>query len=54
MELDVSSESSAMKNQALFSLRDKSKEIRMSTAAGFLFGTLRVNSTLPIPLMSMR
>ena len=31
--LDVSSGSSAMKNQALFSSRDKSKEIRMSSAA---------------------
>ena len=32
-----------MKNQALFSLKDKSKKKKMSAAA-FLFGTLRINT----------
>ena len=47
MRLDVSSESSArqrihMKNQALFSLKNKSKKIKCRLMQ-FLFGTLRVN-----------
>ena len=47
IRLDVSSESSArqrslMKNQALFSLKDKSKKLKCCLLH-FLFGTLRVN-----------
>ena len=46
--LDVSSESSArqrihMKNQALFSSKDKSKKIKCRLLQ-FLFGTFRVNN----------
>ena len=46
IRLDISSESSArqrihMKNQALFSLKDKSKKIKMSSAAIFV-GALSV------------
>ena len=46
MRLDVSSESSArqrihMKNQALFSSKDKSKKLKCRLLQ-FLFGTLRV------------
>ena len=48
MRLDVSSESSArqrihMKNQALFSLKDKSKKLKCRLPQ-FLFGALRVKS----------
>ena len=47
IRLDVSSESSArqrihMKNQALFSWKDKSKKLKCHLLQ-FLFGTLRVN-----------
>ena len=47
MKLDVSSESSAvqdihMKNQALFSLKDKSKKLKCRLLQ-FLFGASRVN-----------
>ena len=47
ISLDVSSESSArqrihMKNQALFSLKDKSKKLKCCLLQ-FLFGALRVN-----------
>ena len=51
IRLDVSSESSAArqrihtKNQALFSLKDKSKKNKMSSAAIFV-GTLRVKMAL--------
>ena len=49
IRLDVSSESSArqrihMKNQALFSLKNKSKRLKCRLLQ-FLFGTLRVNGT---------
>ena len=37
-----------MKNQALFSLKDKSKKIKMPSAA-FLFGALRVKTMLYQP-----
>ena len=48
IRLDVSSESSArqrihMKNQALFSSKDKSKKLKCRLIR-FLFGTLRVNN----------
>ena len=48
IRLDVSSESSArqrihMKNQSLFSLKDKSKKLKCRLLQ-FLFGTLRVNN----------
>ena len=48
--LDVSCESSArqrihMKNQALFSSKDKSKELKCRLLQ-FLFGTLRVNKEI--------
>ena len=48
IRLDVSSESSArqrihMKNQALFSLKDKSKKLKCRLLQ-FLFGALRVNA----------
>ena len=33
-----------MKNQALFSLKDKGKKIKMSSAAMNVFGALRVNN----------
>ena len=47
IRLDISSESSArqrihMKNQALFSSKEKSKKIKMPSAE-FLFGTFKVN-----------
>ena len=47
MRLDVSNESSArkriqMKNQALFTLKDKSQKSRLLQ---FLFGALRVNAS---------
>ena len=47
MRLDVSSESSArqrihMKNEALFSLKDKSKKLKCHLLQ-FLFGALRVD-----------
>ena len=49
IRLDVSSESSArqrihMKNQALFSLKDKSKKLKCHLLQ-ILFGTLRFNSS---------
>ena len=49
IRLDVSSESSArqrihMKNQALFSLKDKSKKKLKCRLLQFLFGALRVNA----------
>ena len=52
IRLDVSSESSArlrihMKDQALFSSKDKSKKLKCHPLQ-FLFGTLRVNSILVI------
>ena len=48
IRLDISSESSArqrihMKNQALFSSKDKSKKLKCCLLQ-FLFGTLRVNT----------
>ena len=50
IRLDVSSESSAgqrinMKNQALFSLKDKSKKLKCHLLQ-FLFGALRVKSSI--------
>ena len=50
IRLDVSSESSArqrihMKNQALFSSKDKSKKLKCRLLQ-FLFGALRVNRTM--------
>ena len=36
-----------MKHQALFSLKDKSKKIKVSSAA-ILLGALRVNSDQPV------
>ena len=50
VRLDVSSESYArqrihMKNQAIFSLKDKSKKLKCRLLQ-FLFGTLRVNFIL--------
>ena len=53
IRLDASSESSAgqrihMKNQALFSLRDKTKKLKCRLLQ-FLFGALRVKLTAMIP-----
>ena len=52
IRLDVSNESSArqrihMKNQALFSSKDKSKELKCHLLQ-FLFGALRVNNSLRV------
>ena len=52
IRLDVSSESSArqrihMKNRALFSLKDKSKNLKCRLLQ-FLFGALRVNIVWPM------
>ena len=51
IRLDVSSESSArihMKNQALFSLKDKSKKLKCRLLQ-FLFGALRfITTTFPL------
>ena len=52
LRLDVSSESSAgqrihMKNQALFSSKDKSKKLKCRLLQ-FLFGALRVKKEFPI------
>ena len=59
IRLDISCESSArqrihIKNQALFSLKDKSKKIKMSSAAifEFLFGTLKVKYPLTLYIQS--
>ena len=52
IRLDVLSESSAkqrinMKNQALFSSKDKSKKLKCHLLQ-FLFGALRVNTEAPL------
>ena len=59
IRLDVSSESSArqrilMKNQALFSSKDKSKKIKMSSAASFVYGALRVKNNTIIKVIKPR
>ena len=58
IRLDVSSESSAkqrihIKNQALFSLKEKSKKLKCHLLQ-FLFGTLRVNRELNYLRMNYR
>ena len=57
IRLDVSSESSArqrihMKNQALFSSKDKSKKLKCHLLQ-FLFGALRDNDVNPASLQEM-